>query len=234
MPHRLQEYTDRFIGDRGRGFFHLREMILEEEEIIKQQRGQKHEDLELYVCVTKSEDGSPHLFPFPNHSASSFDGERLLQAIEASCRIPVSFHPLDLLKTIVSYEEEGIEINGTFYVDGGLSGVFPPPCPMDMDTTQQSHRILVCPLSIGRVLAINELSGKSQFVISPGHGATPSSNWSLMMKARDGMSIKPTVKNLQNLVAAAGFTSSEALLDWNNRAKEDAELFIASYLEDNL
>jgi hypothetical protein len=67
-----------------------------------------------------------------------------------SLDIPVSFHPLDLFQedTYNTSRElqgaEGIEIDGTYYVDdGGISSIFPPPVilpPMTTIDQQQQHQ----------------------------------------------------------------------------------------------
>jgi predicted acylesterase/phospholipase RssA len=218
MPHRLHDYTDRLLKERGRAFSSFQELLKEELEAKQDKRF----DRDLFVCVTKSEDGKSHLIHHP--SSASLDVERVLRSVEASCRIPVSFHPLDLFKSSASYEEEGIEVDGTLYVDGGVSGVFPPPCPLDQDSSASSHRILVCPISIGPTAA-------SELVISPSYSRESPLIFSMMPKTRDGTMIQPTVQNLQNLVAAAGFTSPEVLYDWHRRGAEDAALFIEIYLD---
>lgn len=230
IPHRLDEYTQRFLQDRGRAFSNFQQMLQEEEEVPSEEEQEKQPTLaaNLYVCVTKSEDGSPHLFEFPPPAAAentksppAAHHDRLLKAIEASCRIPISFHPLDMFQSAVTYEKEGIEIDGSYYCDGGISGIFPPPTPMDLDTSKPAIRILVCPIALGGMTHGNQ----NNHVICPSLGA--SSRWS-WLKTRDGVSIQPSFQNLQSLVVAGGLASSDVLESWYNRGKNDANRFLLS------
>jgi predicted acylesterase/phospholipase RssA len=229
-PGRLEEFWDRFLASRGKGFAHLGEiLLLEDDDDRDQRRGVKSSSPQLFVCATNSCDGSPHLFQFNPHE---YDKGRLLNAIQASCRIPVSFHPVDLFKDNVSYQGEGIEIDGNFYVDGGLSGTFPPPTPFDTENEvgERPHRILVSPISV-RLIGQHAIgntkqeryTGPSTSIVCP---ANAPSRWSRFFKTRDGLvAIEPSLANLQSLVPAAGFASTEALRDWHMRGMEDAERF---------
>ena len=241
--HRLEEYADRFLQDRGHAFRNFQEMLLEEQ---KDNTGDHHQpqNPDLYVCVTKSHDGTPHLLPFPvNHANAEQQPQEsqrkgLLKAIEASCRIPVSFHPLDLFQASnVSYEGEGIEIDGSYYVDGGVSGIFPPPIGMDSSTQhyQHHHRLLVCPLEIGPLPQTmstdhNNKNGSNttihNHVISPNYYKTETAfSFSFLptLRTRDGIAIQRPLQNLQTLVVAGGFTSREVLESWYQRGQDDAE-----------
>ena len=86
--------------------------------------------------------------------------ERLFKAIEASCRIPGSFHPFDMIvpnnllqhmfvpgtSTGTQYpDEEGIEIDGRGHVDGGIAAPF-PPTPFD-DDPNCTGKIVVSPIA---------------------------------------------------------------------------------------
>ncbi|OEU10113.1 hypothetical protein FRACYDRAFT_247727 [Fragilariopsis cylindrus CCMP1102] len=196
LPHRLDDYTDRFLQDRGYAFKNLREMLLEEEEdpAPKKEETVDEEIMPLLsICTTRCSDGGIELFSFGgdghNDVCNSFkepnqeEGEepqryaRLLKAIEASCRIPRSFHPFDmfvspnnlLLQRITSSiggafnnnndnnnknchqhyyyypDEDGIEIDGQFYVDGGIAAPF-PNTPYDFDDSI-TGRIVVSPIA---------------------------------------------------------------------------------------
>jgi predicted acylesterase/phospholipase RssA len=194
LPHRLDEYTDRFSQDRGYAFKNLREMLLVEENSAPRKEETVDEEIPLLsICTTRCLYGGIELFSFGgdghNDMYSSFKepkkqgkGEepqkyaRLLKAIEASCRIPRSFHPFDmfglpnnlLLQRITSSiggafnnnnndnknchqhyyyfpDEEGIEIDGQFYVDGGIAAPF-PNTPYDFDDSV-TGRIVVSPVA---------------------------------------------------------------------------------------
>jgi len=203
LPHRLDEYTDRYLQDRGYAFKNLREMLLVEEEDSAPRKEETVLDEEmplLSICTTRCTDGGRELFSFGgdghNNMYNSFKGPkqqgeeeqpqqytRLLKAIEASCRIPRSFHPFDmfvspnnlLLQRITSSiggafndnndndndngndnknchqhyyyypDEDGIEIDGQFYVDGGIAAPF-PNTPYDFDDSA-TGRIVVSPIA---------------------------------------------------------------------------------------
>jgi len=191
LPHRLDEYTDRFLQDRGYAFRNLREMLLEETETLavvpsSSSCEEENESLSsqldhfplLSICTTRCSDGSIRLFSFDacRQQQDEHERERLIKAIEASCRIPQSFHPLDVVvpnyenvlqRIFVSWssrdvsssststtsadyahtypDEEGIEIDGDGFVDGGIAGPF-PPTPLDGDSGC-TGRIVVSPIS---------------------------------------------------------------------------------------
>jgi len=241
LPHQLENYADRFLQDRGHAFRNFREMILEGEKEQKETQTFSHATREeavryqsktetiattrpdLYVCVTKSDDGTAHLLKFPSQSLKNNSSDRLFRAIEASCYIPVSFHPLDLFQTSSNnYQGDGIDFDGTYYVDGGISGIFPPPLP---DVQEPHHRILVCPVELGPLpTSLSFSSLQTNHVICPGYNSSSEGviHWPFL-KARDGISIRRPLKNLQSLVAAAGFCSGKVLASWYQRGKDDAE-----------
>eukprot|EP00536_Pseudo-nitzschia_multiseries_P011854 jgi/Psemu1/207153/e_gw1.428.14.1 len=185
LPHRLDEYTDRFLHDRGHAFRNLRDMLAEETQTQtgpenasfendndndnknkNEQPASSHRPPVLSICTTRCSDGGIHLFSFEDCQRE--DHERLLKAIEASCRIPQSFHPLDMIvpnfdslaqRLFVSShnnsgsgngrhtypDAEGVEIDGDGFVDGGIAGPF-PPTPHDGDP-ECTGRIVVSPIS---------------------------------------------------------------------------------------
>lgn len=144
------------LQDRGLAFRNLRELLLEEEASRGGNRSLwSSEGPMLSICTTRCSDGDIELFSFgPDDGAANNDGhhkkepkphERLLKAVEASCRTPRSFHPVDMVAlhynewmrklphTRDTYPaEEGISINGddNGYVDGGIAAPF-PPTPLD-------------------------------------------------------------------------------------------------------
>jgi len=177
LPHRLEEYTDRFLQDRGYAFTSLREIILEEAKT----KGLNKSGPILSICTTRCSDGDIELFSFAGdtitplsnevsdtHISSSNDNsglpdnrhERLLQAIEASCKIPRSFHPIDMVsfnknwltkllpninKGDVYPPAEGVIIDGHGYADGGIAAPFPPTL-LDVDPAC-TGRIVVSPIA---------------------------------------------------------------------------------------
>ena len=187
MPHRLEEYTERFLQDRGHAFKNLREIMLEEavEDDIAPKGLLKSSGPMLSICTTRCSDGGVELFSFGGGLNSNEESdetkkrlqkqfyrdgedngdeeqehhERLLKAIEASCRIPRSFHPIDMVALNYKYlldklpntpentypDEEGIVIDGKGYVDGGIAAPF-PPTPLDGDLSC-TGRIVVSPIA---------------------------------------------------------------------------------------
>ena len=253
LPHRMIEYTHRFLDDRGYAFRNLTTMLKEEEqeaENMRQQQGQHNTSsfsnnytnntnkVLLTICTTRCSDFGIQNFSFPvdisgnNNSngnanntstTTAIDIDRLLKVIQASCTIPQSFHPLDMIfppiaaadsskhnpiierigATMVRIgdmvmssnnsqknrrndddattcttnnntntddegnwycypNEEGIEINGRYYVDGGIAAPF-PSAPIynntdfcdtkntdndnDTNTNPITGRILVSPIA---------------------------------------------------------------------------------------
>lgn len=161
LPHRLEEYTDRFLQDRGHAFRNLRQMLEEETQQSTSSRLRSpSRGLLLSICTTRCSDGGIKLFSFDDHmqtnnrGASKGNTELLLKAIEASCKIPRSFHPFDMVA--LNYkgalqmnkgtypDQEGTEIDGKAYVDGGIAAPF-PPTPLDGDT-DCTGRIVVSPI----------------------------------------------------------------------------------------
>ncbi len=161
LPHRLEEYTDRFLQDRGHAFRNLRQMLKDETQDCASDRLQSPSNsLLLSICTTRCSDGGIELFTFDGHLQTNGDtstpksNERLLKAIEASCKIPRSFHPFDMVA--LNYkgalqmnkgtypDQEGTEIDGKSYVDGGIAAPF-PPTPLD-GNTDCTGRIVVSPI----------------------------------------------------------------------------------------
>jgi len=177
LSHRLEEYTDQFLQDRGYAFRNLRDMLLTDTTTITKQQQQQQKkkekedtnDLVLSICTTRCSDGGIELFSFntnnydnKNHDQNhDHKHHRLLKAIEASCRIPRSFHPFDpfsFMGNNLYPDEEGIELEREmemendgnssnnnnnksttgYYVDGGIAAPFPsPPSPLLLDSQLQ-------------------------------------------------------------------------------------------------
>ncbi|KAG7342737.1 patatin-like phospholipase [Nitzschia inconspicua] len=141
LPGRIEEYSDRFLQDRGHAFRNLQQMLLEDVSIQQSNSSSQSRPKLLVICTTKCSDGKMHLFSFDDATTSSVtstttssdqSNNRILRAVQASCAIPKSFHPFDMFsRQELSYaDEEGVEIDGTFHVDGGIAAPV-PPTPMD-------------------------------------------------------------------------------------------------------
>jgi predicted acylesterase/phospholipase RssA len=306
MPHRLEEYTDRFLQDRGHAFKNLRETLLEEAfQSAKavdgvwgggvDPKGLKSSGPVLSICTTRCSDGGIELFSFggrlesnqesdettkrqqgkcykPLSAATQFvlggdeekkHHERLLKAIEASCRIPRSFHPIDMVALNYKYllhqlpntrdtypKEEGIEIDGKGYVDGGIAAPF-PPTPLDGDPSC-TGRIVVSPIAgeyfyktdnnfpqpvLKAIRPENDTSWKAPLIDSVtlfGSGCTDDDDESAPPVA---VRASPSLQNLRVLTTAMGMVSASpndndtdgednggggVLRDWYERGQADA------------
>ena len=156
--------------------------------------------------------------------------QRLLSAVKASCAIPQTFHPWDVFSKYPSKypDEDGIDIGGSSYVDGGIAA----PCPIWRkhtelnDIHQEDSIILISPISgshapsspvLGSIRP-SDLSFKFPFVgdLSP--------------RGENGaFRIRPSIQNLQALVASAGAVQPQILYDWHQRGMEDAITFWADW-----
>eukprot|EP00531_Pseudo-nitzschia_arenysensis_P005351 CAMPEP_0116128960 /NCGR_PEP_ID=MMETSP0329-20121206/7669_1 /TAXON_ID=697910 /ORGANISM="Pseudo-nitzschia arenysensis, Strain B593" /LENGTH=276 /DNA_ID=CAMNT_0003623195 /DNA_START=595 /DNA_END=1425 /DNA_ORIENTATION=+ len=266
MPHRLEEYTERFLQDRGHAFRNLQQML--EEEISKSksfaeysgstggnsesQISSKRYDLLLSICTTRCSDGGIELFSFDYHSQRDETKiERILKAVEASCRIPTSFHPFDMValnfKGVMQNandtypEAEGIDIDGKGYVDGGIAAPF-PPTPLD-DDSNCTRRIVVSPIageyfyntSDDRLLPLlkvvrpaSDASWKAPLINSVPIVGSGGQQYDVPLVA---VRATPSLQNLRNFTTAMGVVpaspsdngnSSGILNDWYERGQADA------------
>jgi predicted acylesterase/phospholipase RssA len=140
FPHRLEEFTEKFLWDRGRALTNLNDILLEEEPFDSvSSDGKQYPRPMLVVAATNCMDGSMKLFTFDpteNH-ANEKKPQDIMRAIQAACTIPISFHPFDMFgKSSLTYpDEEGVEIDGGYCVDGGIAAPA-PPTPLDSDLLQ--------------------------------------------------------------------------------------------------
>ena len=217
FPHRLDEYTDRFLKDGGRAFGNFQEMLLQENTTDTALP-------RLKIATTNCLDGSLKLFSFDYNAQQQLpdqlEKDRILRALQASCRIPGTFHPWDLFAKEVSYpENDGIEIDGDYYVDGGIAA----PAPLDK-SFDYANTIIVSPISG----SLSSSSSSSSIC----HSIRPKDlSWKLPivgdLTARCGtFRITPSVQNLQALITSVGIASPQVLRDWYQRGVEDAEAFL--------
>ena len=201
MPDRLEEYASAFVQRRGGGLDLLQHMLLEEDEAMKQP------SREIQVCATKCLDGSAHLFRFPANQETN--RERLVRCVRASCSIPLSFHPWDILSSSspVTYpESEGLEIDGDFFVDGGIAAPAPP-------TPAELQRLVVSPISGG----------------SKGERISPDDDTlggPFDLPCRGGFSVRPSLQNARALQIAMGGATSAHLQKWYDLGQKDAERYL--------
>lgn len=218
MPHRLEEYADRFMHDGGRAFANFKDMLNDSSDKVRETQMIIHRPT-LHIATTKCTDGSLKLFSFQPGNIHVHH-EKLLLALKASCKIPASsFHPRDVFsKHAPSYPDlDGIGIDGESYVDGAIAA----PCPLANNINAEQHTNI----------AVSPISGSSSAVwnIRP-----KDTSWKLPLmgdiSARCGtFSVRPSVDNLRALVISAGVAPPNVLKDWCNRGVDDANEFLKKW-----
>lgn len=216
IPHRLDEYTDRFLQDGGRAFANFNELLSDVDAPTNDQPQASNNRPTLHIATTRCSDGSLQLFSFQRNNLQMQRG-RLLLALQASCKIPVSFHPWDAFssQTPVYPNQDGVEVDRKFYVDGGISA----PCPI-VSTDNQTTNIVISPISG---------SSSEKWNIRP-----HDNSWKIPLvgdiTARCGtFAVRPSVDNLRALVVSAGAAPPQVLKDWRDRGIDDANLFLEKW-----
>ncbi len=201
----------------------------------------------VFLGLTVAKTGAPHL-------ASSFSSrEHLLSAVLASCRIPRSFHPFDMLGLggAVSYpEEEGIVLpDGVSYVDGGISQAAPLP-PRHDDAGLCGHRSSTSSDSSsgtssgtsgstssrssqrndGVTVTVSPLSGppsssRPHRISPPASGVVTLLRWTIA-----GLPVYPSLENARALVASVMGTEQQ-LQDCHRAGIEDGRRFAKTFLD---
>lgn len=208
FPNEIDDYADRFLQDRGRAVANFQQMLQEK-------KRQEERTPVLNIATTRCFDGSLKLFSFDPKKRQD---ERMLAAIRASCAIPRSFHPWDIFtRQSLSYpEEDGIEIDGDFYVDGGIAS----PCPIVAE--EATETIAVSPIAGSSTADWNIRPKDSSFKV-PLMGD---------LSARCGtFRVRPSVQNLQAAIVSTGAASPQVLNDWHQKGIEDAHLFLEAWKE---
>ncbi len=216
FPHRLEEYVDRFLHDGGRGLTLMKEIMESESLAMGSKTFLESNHILLFVCVTKSIDGSMHLLEFDPKDGSRQESH-LFRAIHASCMIPRSFHPYDIFSKQRPSYPDGIEIDGELYCDGGIASPA-PPTTMDNDPNC-ARRILISPISQPK-------SDEQRNCIRPtDHSlALPFALTSHCGSFR----IRPSLQNLRAAIVSTGATTPDVLRDWYQRGADDASAFLDS------
>jgi predicted acylesterase/phospholipase RssA len=227
----LEEYSYRFLNDRGYAIRHLQQMLMEEDLIsaaafstssstattdAEQQQRQPERPL-LVICTTKCSTGKMHLLSFEVSTGQRPPTELILKAVKASCLIPRSFHPFDMFSRFdLSYaNEEGILLDdGSFHVDGGIAAPI-PSTPLDQDPNCQG-RIQVSPIS-GPMSSLSIRPNDVSLQLLPFH---------LTTTRCQPFQIRPSLQNVRAMVVAMGITSSDTLRDWYRRGMDDATVFV--------
>jgi predicted acylesterase/phospholipase RssA len=223
--HRLEEYSDRFLHDRGHAIRNLQQMLMDEDDIsstttteeLEKQQGKPARQPLLVICTTKCSIGKMHLFTFDMLTGQPPPTQEILKAVQASCLIPRSFHPFDMFcRYDLSYaDQEGIQMDdGSFHVDGGIAAPI-PSTPLDQDPCCQG-RIQVSPIS----------GPRSSLSIRPKDMSLPLLPFTLTTTRCQPFQIRPSVQNVRAMAVAIGIASTETLRDWYNRGMDDATEFV--------
>ena len=218
VPHRLEDYAERFLRDRGRAFRNLEQLLVEEQ---LERKSMNDTNLQLSICTTQCSDGKMRLHTFGAEQALSEHPSGVLKAIQASCAIPRSFHPFSDMfsRQPLSYpDEEGIEIDGACYVDGGIAAPVPPTM-LDRD-----------PQCLGRI-EVSPIFGPNTEVSVPVLPIRPRDHsislpFTLTTTRCQPFGIRPSLQNLRALVVAAGLAKPAVLRDWYQRGMDDASRFV--------
>eukprot|EP00566_Odontella_aurita_P018570 CAMPEP_0113551402 /NCGR_PEP_ID=MMETSP0015_2-20120614/14505_1 /TAXON_ID=2838 /ORGANISM="Odontella" /LENGTH=329 /DNA_ID=CAMNT_0000452291 /DNA_START=354 /DNA_END=1340 /DNA_ORIENTATION=+ /assembly_acc=CAM_ASM_000160 len=236
LPHRVDEYADRFISEGGDALRILRDMLHEEERreslpSSSSLSSVKTADVDvrratapsLHVAATRCSDGRLHLFSFPRDNgafrsiSAGWNTDRLLKCVEASCRIPQSFHPIDVtpglfgrMRGNASYpEEEGVRIDGKSYVDGGIAAPA-PPTPRDGEVG--ALRVIVSPISGSGSSAYAGENSTLVERVSP-----QDSSWNLLpmeIRCNGEFNVRPSVQNIRAMKVSMGAASEIELREW--------------------
>ena len=206
----------------------------------------------LHIATTRCDTGNLRLFDFrPVHAefrtiSASWTNDELLRAVEASCRIPRSFHPADVLESpflggmlgafgggggsASTYpDEDGVCINGRWYVDGGIAA---PAPPTPLDRADGAIRVVISPISGGPL--VEEAEDGDEMITRRGrqssHRISPPDDTRRLLpfalRLRGGLSVFPSVQNLRALGISAGAASRDDLMRWYDAGREDGAKFL--------
>ncbi|KAL7575218.1 hypothetical protein ACA910_018703 [Epithemia clementina (nom. ined.)] len=171
--------------------------------------------------------------------------QRMVTIIQASTRIPASFHPMDIAMkqlrpfcstmTLTYPDHEGILLDGEYYVDGGIALPAPTLPPQDarmlLDVNDDDNKntkgldIVISPLT--------RHCRNGRLRLSPsdntyGGGAGWWAGQQLYVAQDFGVSLW-SLDNWRALRAASGLTSSAELRHWYERGQDDALQFLTQH-----
>jgi predicted acylesterase/phospholipase RssA len=233
LPHRIDEFVSDFIEQRGNALKILTKMMYEEENAANSETGGRNGTIvswhkkvappRLSIATTKCRDGSVHMFTFTGNTlyksiSSTWTTDKVLNVVKASCTIPNSFHPMDMLSQSRYPIEEGIEIDGEYHVDGGIAAPVPHT---SRDGEEGAHAIVVSPISKGDSFIFKDSKKNEMSRISP-----IDTSWRLLpvgsVKLNGNFDVKPSVQNLKCLRMASGLVSSSELREWYEMGMTDS------------
>ena len=249
----MDDYRREFVRRRGGGLELLREFLPPSLGGNKNGSNCNSDEMmrgaadELHVCATRNSDGSPKIFKFGGASPGSSsegggggsatiattttDPSLLMDCVRASCTIPRSFHPVDVLRrqTAISYPEgDGVAIHddeggggddaAAYYCDGGIASPA-PPVSVEADSMMSVVVVVVSPM----VCTHDDMHP----VICPAAAKSWLLRWmtpSLALKG--GLRAQCSLQNARAAIAASGAASSSDLQLWYERGVRDAESFL--------
>lgn len=220
----IDDYAQAFIRQRGNGMNLLQEFWSHTRTTSSPNTSRntdKKASVGLHIATTRCQDGSSKVFSFNTLE----DPERIFQCIRASCLIPPTFHPLDIVSSPSPYpDREGLAIDDPvegvdFYVDGGIA----TPAPMFDDSLVASSDTAL----LERVI-ISPVAGTSQYAAAR---ISPRGGWPrFQIQVCHDMGMELSWNNLRTLQAASGNVTSNELQRWFDRGQDDAGRFLDAFL----
>jgi predicted acylesterase/phospholipase RssA len=225
----IEDYAQAFITQRGQGIQLLQDFWKKlEEESSASSRNTSVDTIGLHIATTRCEDGASKLFSFPHHHiTATTQRNKILDCIRASCCIPPSFHPLDLVSSSSPYpEQEGFPIHDDvvgiqFYVDGGIATPAPMLVPPEMDNDDGKNNS-----TVPRTILVTPITGTSDHTLRISPGGTTSYWYTPQIHFHHDMGCYMSIANIKALQMASGMNvSSSELHSWYQRGQDDAHLF---------
>jgi len=184
----VDDYAREFIQTRGRALGILRGHI--------QQEGTKKPKFPLHIALTRCRDGASIL-----KQAHNVTDEEFFTLLKASCSIPQTFHPHDLLSSSFTPQypdTDGIWVQDDYYVDGGIAA--PAPRLPDQD-----------------MLVVSPIVGNAH--------VSPTSGWWPSLRLRHDFRVQASLVNLRALMQSMGATQGD-LERWYERGQADAHAYL--------
>jgi|UniRef100_A0A8J9SQ77 predicted acylesterase/phospholipase RssA len=214
-PSQLESFALDFIQQRGRGLSLLQETLenhqtcQQSDQSTNKQTPMSQGQPALQIYTTQCRSGEPYAFTFSSYSPL------LLDAIRASCHVPISFHPVDMISwsplslPLTFADSEGVLIHEEAYVDGAIASPAPP-------TPHQLTRVVVSPISGG----VGTLDS-DQWRISP-----HDTSWRIgSVTLKGSFPVRLSTQNLRALRTSVGATSSAELERWYQLGLDDGRRF---------
>lgn len=240
----LEDYATAFIQARGRGLELLQQFWSSPNDattpVSNKGSNNNNNFINLHIATTRCEDGSAHVFSFAasdlmNQPHTSRD--QILTCIRASCLIPPTFHPVDVVASSPSPypNHEGIAIqdaqgNWGYHVDGGIAAPAPVVVPhYDNDADHWKE-------TTTRRIIISPIAGTSARTARISPTTTGRRGWSSsffvlpQIQVQHDMGIQPSWFNLRALQMASGNVTSTELQSWYDQGQDDAKRFLESIL----